>query len=660
MGRRSRGVAGLSLAASAGLLGTYVGYPGLRKAHAATTCEVESTNDAGAGSLRQCLADIDTAGGGTITFADSANGTINLTSGDLPTVTLMSSITITGNGEGKTVIDGGAAHGGLDFTGSGTVTVTGLTIRNTSRNEGGALFSNAGDVSVQDSTFASNVATNRKGGAINSYEGDLSIQRSTFTGNKAEGKYGDGGALYTYTGAVSIVDSTFTGNKAYGSDGFAGSGGALYTFSGLVSVANSTFTSNKVYGQYGTGGAIHTSISPVSVEASTFSSNSATDDGGAIRTSSGAVSVEASTFSSNSATDDGGAIRTSSSQVTVSASTFSGNSAADDGGAIRTSGGAVSVVGSDLTSNTAANDGGAIRSSGGAVTVSTSTISENVATSGDGGAVRAFSGTVAVTRSTFASNQAGDDGGAIYGYSSGSVVNATFTGNSSGDDGGAIYLYAKDAALELSFVTVTQNTTGSGNGAVHAGLLNGAEVGNSIIHGNTGGDVYVVASGTLSASYSLFTSTSSVSPSVSGSSLIVGEDPLLGSLADNGGSTLTMMPGAGSPVLGAANPSGAPATDQRGFTRTTDGLADMGAVQRAAQAPEPDLSQVPPSWHQAQGRQQREAVCPPGMAPSWAQWPNEGTGGWTCEYTTWWDVDEGVGGGWVTTPGLRAGSMPGR
>jgi hypothetical protein len=86
----------------------------------------------------------------------------------------------------------------------------------------------------------------------------------------------------------------------------------------------------------------------------------------------------------------------------------------------------------------------------------------------------------------------------------------------------------------------------------------------------------------------------------------------------------------------------------------------MGAVERLGVPPAADPSQVPPSWHQAQGREQREAVCPPGMAPSWAQWPNEGTGGWTCEWTTWWDVNEGVGGGWVTTPGLRAGSMPGR
>jgi hypothetical protein len=67
MGRRSCGVAGLSLAASAGLLGTYVGYPGLRKAHAATTCQVTSPSDTvaplTAGELRYCLDQVNTSGG---------------------------------------------------------------------------------------------------------------------------------------------------------------------------------------------------------------------------------------------------------------------------------------------------------------------------------------------------------------------------------------------------------------------------------------------------------------------------------------------------------------------------------------------------------------------------------------------------------------------
>jgi len=529
MGRRGRGVAGLSLAASAGLLGTYVGYPGLRKAHAATPCEVQNTNDAGAGSLRQCLTDIDAAGGGTITFADSANGTITLAS-NLPEVELesMSSVTVTGNGEDNTIIDGDGpseSAAGFFFTGSGTVTLTGLTIRNTSPLGNGRENSNGEDVL-------------------------------------------NGGAVFSSAGGVNVDNSTFEGNVA-------NLAGAIYATGGNVSVTDSSFTSNT-----------------------------ALDFGGAILINNGAVSVGDSTFENNTAGDDGGAIFTYG-----------------------------------------AND---------AVEVSSSTFTGNTATDGDGGAIKSRQSSVTVARSTFASNEASNNGGAIDGYSSGSVVNSTFTGNSSGNDGGAIYLYANNAPLELSFVTVTQNTTGTnGKGAVQAGKLNGASVENSIVYGNTGDDVYVVNDGTLSVSHSLFSSSSSVYPTVSGASLIFGEDPLLGSLADNGGPTQTMLPAADSPVIGTANPVGAPSTDQRGFSRTTDGLADMGAVQVGGVAPEPDLSQVPPSWLQAQGREESEAVCPPGMAPSWAQWPNEGTGGWTCEYTTWWDVNEGVGGGWVTTPGFR-------
>jgi hypothetical protein len=42
-------------------------------------------------------------------------------------------------------------------------------------------------------------------------------------------------------------------------------------------------------------------------------------------------------------------------------------------------------------------------------------------------------------------------------------------------------------------------------------------------------------------------------------------DPLLGALGDNGGDTLTMLPGTGSPAKGIA--TGCPPTDQRGNTR---------------------------------------------------------------------------------------------
>ena len=347
----------------------------------------------------------------------------------------------------------------------------------------------------------------------------------------------------------------------------------------------------------------------------------------------------------------GGLYFTGSFPVAVSSLSIQ-NTSAGTGGAVYAKGGDVTVTNSTFSGNTATYSGGAILAFGGDVTVTNSTFSGNTATTLDGGAVYAKGGDVTVTNSTFSGNTATNEGGAVSTDGGDvTVTNSTFSGNT-GDLGGAIFAFGGDVIL--NFATIVGNTS-----SYTAVFSDGnVSVTNSIVYGNPGG--FDVAGSSLSASHSLFTSTSSVSPTVSGATLIFGEDPLLGSLADNGGPTQTMMPGAGSPVLGAANPAGAPSTDQRGYTRTTNGRADMGAVERLGLPPDADPSQVPPSWQQAQGREQQRASCPPGMAPSWAQWPNEGTGGWTCEYTTWWDVNEGVGGGWVTTPGLRAGSMPGR
>jgi len=327
------------------------------------------------------------------------------------------------------------------------------------------------------------------------------------------------------------------------------------------------------------------------------------------------------------------------------------------GSAVRSVDGNVVLQEVRITDNYGSDNGGAVYAQSGDVTVSDSTFDANSAYYDGGGAIRAKSGDVTIERSVFIDNVAIlNPGGAVKAENGSLIVsNSTFSGNDA-SHGGAIFAQNPASNVEINFSTITgSNTLSTNSSAVDS--AGDVTVTNSIVHGNTIGDVQ--AGGTLSTSYSLFTSSSSVSPTVSGATLIFGEDPLLGALANNGGSTLTMMPGAGSPVLGAANPAGAPATDQRGYTRTTNGRADMGAVERLGVPPAADPSQVPPSWHQATSREAQESSCPPGMAPSWAQWPNEGTGGWTCEYTTWWDVNEGVGGGWVTTPGFRAGRIPG-
>lgn len=53
--------------------------------------------------------------------------------------------------------------------------------------------------------------------------------------------------------------------------------------------------------------------------------------------------------------------------------------------------------------------------------------------------------------------------------------------------------------------------------------------------------------------------------------------------------------------------------------------------------PAADPSKLPPSWYQAYARGVDEA-CETGWRPSWAQWPNDGAGGFVCDREEYWNV----------------------
>jgi len=59
----------------------------------------------------------------------------------------------------------------------------------------------------------------------------------------------------------------------------------------------------------------------------------------------------------------------------------------------------------------------------------------------------------------------------------------------------------------------------------------------------------------------------------------------LGTLTNNGGSTLTCVPLPGSYAIGYGTSTGAPTTDQRGVPRPQNGAFDIGAVQVVANSP---------------------------------------------------------------------------
>src|SRR5262249_16387059 len=107
--------------------------------------------------------------------------------------------------------------------------------------------------------------------------------------------------------------------------------------------------------------------------------------------------------------------------------------------------------------------------------------------------------------------------------------------------------------------TVSANTATAVGGVCVSGALYAR---NTIIAGNTNGDFFGLA--------------------VIGNNNLIGGDPRLGPLQNNGGPTDTMAPLPGSPALNAGDPDQLGVADQRGVLRS--GGVNIGAYQASASA----------------------------------------------------------------------------
>jgi hypothetical protein len=191
------------------------------------------------------------------------------------------------------------------------------------------------------------------------------------------------------------------------------------------------------------------------------------------------------------------------------------------------------------------------------------------------------------------------------------IINSTISGNMGVSTGGAL-MYG-NVALEFDNSTLASNTAGAtfpGGIAVTTGPTNPVSGGNAtvgtltlvstIVGNNSVYDIAhntaVVPTFTVNATNSLI-ETPCPSPtcmlSIVGAGNKTGVDPVLGPLANNGGTTQTMALLAGSPALNAGSNPLALAFDQRGtgFPRVIGGVADMGAYESAAPPPNPPVLQ---------------------------------------------------------------------
>lgn len=307
--------------------------PVLASSGYAVTQTVTNTNDSGAGSLRQAIANA--SSGDTILFDPALAGqTITL----LTTLTITKDITIDGTGlDPRIEISGGNAVR-VFFMDSTIIAIKNLVIRNGKQTGlsyqyyGGAMFVDTNtNLTIQNVFIKDNSAYSAGAIYISPYA-NLTITESEFSNNSTDT---DGSTIYVKSiGTLTLKNSRVSNNTAQGN-------GAIY-FSGATSLSlleNNVFSVNTA----ASGGAVYAQIGNARIEmyGNLFTGNSSTapsGGGGALylwRTSTPTLLIlENNTFHNNSAAYRGGAVMFSSSgDVYFNNNTLSDNGASQGGNA---------------------------------------------------------------------------------------------------------------------------------------------------------------------------------------------------------------------------------------------------------------------------------------------------------------------------------------
>lgn len=546
------------------------------------------------------------AGSGTDIINFSVNGTITLAN----EINITSDLTVNGPGLSSLTISPGAGTNRVfHISGSPTVTISGVTIQRSSgqtSGNGGAIYNYGGTLTIQNSTLTGNqTAFPAVGGAIASAYGTVTINNSTLSNNTSSDR---GGAIYMYYGAVNITNnSTLTGNTAGASE----SGGGVFIHGGTLTIANSTLSGNMAGsgggGIFANGFYYYLGV-PVRGQRAQARQKAKASQTGPLSSKAHKAHAHARFIQAPGKHAQAkrahakaalaqqklvhAAHRSKPATVTpsyytnvsinISNSTFSGNQAGTstyyDGGALYARFADVTINNSTFSSNSAKDDGGAIYHGTGALNINSSTLSGNQA--GFGGAISRhnyayYYNSTDITNSTFSGNATTSivgGAGALFAGQLVTISNSTFSGNTAaGGEGGALNMFNGTVNLVSTIMANSTDTTGTRDIMRNGGTLNAT---NSLIF-NSGGFI----NGTNTNN-------------------ILGQNPLLGPLANNGGPTLTHALLTGSPAIDkGSNPLNL-TFDQRGagFPRTLGAQTDIGAFEGQAAAPAPIVVPTLSQW----------------------------------------------------------------
>ncbi len=495
---------------------------------------VDGNYSAGNLSLREAI-DVCNANplADAITFASALNATtITLGGSEL---LVFGELTITGPGSNSMSISGSQATRVFEIASSASVSISKLTIKDGhgASLAGGVHINANATLNLVEVALSGNTSSGGAG-AINN-DGTLTITNSTITGNTASDAHGGG---INNTGTLTITGSTISQNTAQSPY----SGGGVNNF-GHLTITNSKISANAAL----YGGGVNNSGGTFTITNTNILANTTPDGSGAGVHNYGNATgtISNSTISGNTANTGGGVVNNSST-LTISGSTISLNTANAEGGGVYNNS-LVTITNSTISGNTAVNQGGGVHASDGALTLTNSTVTGGSAPYGGGIAI--VNGALFVTNCTISANTASVQGGGLYALGASPTIRNSTIGANLGSGG----IYADQAFPLLISCIVAGNTDGDIlNGALSPGSIN-----NLIQDAAHAGGL-----------------TNNVDAN------LVGVDPLLSPLADNGGPTKTMALAAGSPAIGKGLNPASLTTDQRGGLFARGASVDIGAYQR--------------------------------------------------------------------------------
>lgn len=509
--------------------------------------------------------------------------------------------------------------------------------------KGGAIYNESGAIVINEGTYLANGSVTDGGAIYNGNAATTSLLSTTFTGNLS-GRHG--GAIYNNdTAILTISSSTLNSNRADATvngvvNDLNGNGGAIYNETSARLVLDDSLLQNN---SARNGGALYNDDGTLILNRDTFGVNSALENGGAIfNTSGGSLTLNQGLFTSNSASDNGGAIQNYGNLVVLdvvgTGTQFLSNEAGTDvragdsdngvGGAIFNQDGIVNISSATFTLNRSHGDAGVIFNDGdGTLTINRTTFDRNSADGNGGALVNNNFAQATIDEVTFSNNSAGGDGGAIYNnsdFTSGSTLSLTIDdstlNDNTADRGGAIF-NGPLGGLTMTNSTLSANiATTDGGGLANFGsvsllnstlYLNDAPVGAGIANniggvppfglttlkntlvagGDSGPDVDDGAiafggSSFVDGGHNLIEDVGTVTAFNDPlSANVLGMNPQLDVLRDNGGPTRTHALLFGSPARDAGDNFAVTLNDQRGLNRVFDGdgngvaTVDIGAFE---------------------------------------------------------------------------------